>query len=121
MRQDFFLEGRYIGTASRSWVQIDREAFGLPLSTGFFCRECGRVYAHCPVYAPDGGATSWRMISGVCERCPAEGVSPPGSIWHYPDHTFHAEAPIELLQAEFALHLRQFLKDHPDGSTTNPP
>ncbi len=105
MRQDFFLEGQYLGTAQRGPIQLDRDAWGWPLSTGFFCRVCGQVYAHCPVYRADGSQSSWRMVSGVCSRCPADGVSPPGSIWHYPDHRFHAEAPAELIAAELSLHL----------------
>ncbi len=111
MRQDFFLEGQYLGTAARSMVQADRDVFGSPLSTGFFCRVCGKAYAHCPVYRPDGGQTAWRMISGVCSRCPADGINPPGSIWHYPDHRFQLEAPAELLRAELALHLNAFDKE----------
>lgn len=108
MRQDFIFDGVYLASAPRGLVQIDREVFGRPLSTGFFCRACGNAYAHCPVYLPDGSMTSWRMISGICPRCPADGISPPGSIWHYPEAAFFTDLPEPVLLREVDLHLKHF-------------
>lgn len=106
MRQDFIFDGRYLGSMPRKPLLIDRDFAGLPLSTGFFCRVCGNPYAHCPVHLPDGTMTSWRMISGICPRCPADGVNPPGSIWHYPEVDFFTDLPEPVLLREVDLHLK---------------
>ena len=111
MRQDFFLEGRYLGCAPRGLLALAPGQYAAPLSKLFFCGTCGEVFAKCPV--SDGSRVMpWHSVYATCRRCPpSSGLHVPGSIWHH-EAEFVAAFPDAVLLEEVLRHLDYIESNH---------
>lgn len=107
MRQHFFIEGRYLGSASRSPFFREPLLGQLPLSKLFYCSNCGEVFAKCPVELVDNSTTTWQAVYGCCRKCEPSGLQVPGSIWHF-EAEFTAAFPDAVLLWEVNRHLDNF-------------
>lgn len=106
LTQHFLIEGKYLGQALRPP--------GSP-SLGFFCYECGEVWARAPVDGPPTTCpTKWHYLASLCRRCGARHqytLTVPGSLYFlYPDAGFPAAFPDAVLQWEVQRHFEQLDK-----------
>jgi hypothetical protein len=107
MKQHFFIEGRYLGSAARGPIHLPHNELAWPLSKVFYCRTCGEVFAKCPITKPDGSTVPFHSAGALCRKCPPDGSqSVPGSIT-YPEPEFLAAFPDAVLLWEVQRHLDQ--------------
>lgn len=103
--QHFLIEGKYLGQALRPP--------GSP-SLGFFCYECGEVWARAPVDGHQPQVTKWHYLASLCRKCGDKvgySLTVPGSIYFaYPDAGFPAAFPDAVLQWEVQRHFEQLDK-----------
>ena len=107
MRQLFFLDGKLLGEAPRTLLNIHGEAQE-PTSDLYFCQRCGVIYANLPVLHPNGRNTSYQSHRGLCHRCTGGHIGfhlTPGSLWREWDTPFLQALPLAVLQRELLLHL----------------
>ena len=101
--QDFFAEGRYLGSVER---RFDLTKGVAPLSYAFFCHACGDVFAKAPI--PN---RPWQYWSRTCRKCPgSETLGIPGSLWLSWDTEYTDALPAPVLQWELERELEFFDK-----------
>lgn len=103
MLQHFFLENQLRGTAIRHKRRVHEE-LQLPYGYAFFCPQCARLWALCPIELQ-----RTFPLSIECEACP-RGIYPAGSLWQPLDPEFNEALPPELLLRELNLHLTHYEK-----------
>lgn len=97
----WIVEGKYLGKseAKRRWIHEQRAA---PIGYHFFCTECGRLWASCPV---DG--EKHMVWARPCADHSNLGFGQvPGTLHLDWDQQFVAEMPALVIEYEFLVHLR---------------
>ena len=98
-KQHFIVEGKLLGTVTRKFIRYHAE-IGPPRGEAFFCPECGRLWAQCPI---EGEPCN--VIARSCGR--HESVSLifalPGSLLQSWNPDFEAAFPKEALRRELSL------------------
>lgn len=95
----FFLGSSLLGSSA---IEMEGNKHGLrPLSTAYFCPECGEVWARAMI-----PGQKWEVWHLHCEK--HELPYPfrvPGSMWIPWERTFNDALPRVVLEREFYLHL----------------
>lgn len=96
----WIVEGNYLGKspASKRWCH---EQLCPPIGYHFFCTECGRLWASCPV---DG--EKHMVWARPCADHPPAFGSVPGTLHMEWEKEFVADMPAKVIEREFLLHLR---------------
>lgn len=94
--QDFFVEGRYLGSASREKVFVHNE-LQTPLSFLLYCDSCGETFARFPCQGPT--KQRWFAYARRCRKCGN------GSVWIPWEKELIEAFPLPVLQYELE---RQF-------------
>ena len=101
--QHFIIEDKYLASTPRpsvEWWPGCPEG-GSPMGYAFFCPECTRLWAICPIE----GLRSI-LITRECEK---HVLRFPGSIWTTIwTSDFVDNLPLEILRRELAIHLTEF-------------
>lgn len=109
MKRHFFLNGQYLG-ASIARPRHIHEEIAMPLGFHFFCPECGKLWASCPV---DGQRHI--VWSRTCPDHPGDQLDVAGSIWLSWEKDFVKEFPPSVIQYELLVHLRMVALEFPPG------
>lgn len=94
----YFIEGQHYGSYPAQAIQY-QGAFFKPRGLFFFCNECGRIWAECPV---DNQRS--QLVQTVCERHgQTYSWDYPGSLWLSWDASWIAGLPRKVLIRELAI------------------
>ncbi len=107
--QHFIIEGKYYGTAQRSWDK--KHALPLaPFSYAFFCDSCAELWARCPVEGIGGKPTRFQVLTKRCRKHPEEHDSFgfAGSLMLSWDESFTAAVEEAAIAWEFQRAIEQY-------------
>jgi hypothetical protein len=108
MHQHFIIEGRYLGSAPRTF-DLFAEAF--PRSVLLYCDQCGEAWAKFPVEASDKSVRPWIAYRMTCRKhTTITHLDVPGSIWLSWDSDFLKALPLPVLEWEFNRQVDYFEK-----------
>lgn len=109
MRQIFIIDGKFFSEGPFRFTSIPSR----PARSGlYFCSVCGEVYGRVILMDNAGNPMPYIAWAGICSTCPPPSFlhSLPGSIWRGWDEDYTKSLPLELLQREFNLHLKDWEK-----------
>lgn len=98
-KQHYIVAGKYLGSAPRKHDIIHGEHCR-PLSNLYFCRQCGDVWAKCPVEDASGKVSQWLSFSTLCPKCAGSELEVPGSLYRAWDMRFCEALPESVLRWE---------------------
>ena len=105
LKQHYIIEGEYLGTGLRkdySTVGTNLEVY----SYAFFCNNCGRIWASCPIERPHR-PPKWQILNMPCKADTMFQLWG-GSIWLGADKEFVEAFTPAVISKEFFWLLEKF-------------